>query len=161
MFLRLLILFISIPLLEVILFMILGSRIGIPTTIAIVILTGFLGAALTRSQGLRAIANYRRAASEGRLPAREALDGVLILIAGAVLLTPGFLTDAIGFSLLLPPVRDLVAKWARESFTSRVQGAKKAAGDAAGRARPEPEPRVISVEAEVVEDRPNRDQSRS
>jgi len=161
MFLRLLLLFISIPLVELILFLVLGARIGVPTTIAIVILTGFLGAALTRSQGLRAIANYRQATREGRLPAREVLDGVLILVAGAVLLTPGFLTDAIGFSLLLPPVRDLIATWAREAFSVRVTGAKEAAAKSSGESRPVNDAKVITIEAEVVEDRPAADKTHS
>lgn len=108
MFFKLLLLFILVPLAELYLFLTLGKHIGIGPTLAIIILTAFLGAALTRSQGARALSNFRRATAEGRLPAREALDGLLILLAGAVLLTPGFLTDTVGFLLLIPPARAVI-----------------------------------------------------
>ena len=96
MFIRLLILFITVPLLELSIFLTLGTRIGIPATVAIVILTGFLGAWLTKNQGLKTLARYQNSIQSGKIPHQEILDGILILIAGAVLLTPGFLTDVIG-----------------------------------------------------------------
>lgn len=108
MFGKLLILFILVPLAELYLFSTLGKELGWDKTIAIVILTAILGAALTKSQGRAAMAKLRRATAEGRMPHNEATDGILILIAGAVLLTPGFLTDAVGFLLLVPPVRALI-----------------------------------------------------
>ena len=109
MFGKLLLLFILVPLAELYLFMTLGEKLGVENTIAIIILTAILGAALTKSQGRRAMAKFQQTTAEGRVPAREALDGLLILLAGAVLITPGFLTDTIGFLLLVPPFRALVA----------------------------------------------------
>lgn len=108
MFGKLLLLFILVPVAELYLFMTLGSKIGIGPTLGIIVLTAILGASLTKSQGARTFAKFQQATAEGRLPHREALDGILILLAGAVLLTPGFLTDAVGFLLLVPPVRAFI-----------------------------------------------------
>ncbi len=105
MFLKLLVLFILVPIAELFLFLRIGVRIGLPATLAIILLTAVIGAALTKSQGARALASFRQAMAQGKLPHREALDGLLILLAGAVLLTPGFLTDTVGFLLLFPPLR--------------------------------------------------------
>lgn len=148
MFARLLALFIGIPILELCIFLVLGSKIGIPTTLAIIVITAILGAWLTKSQGLKALSNYQAAVSESRLPHEEVMDGLMILIAGAVLLTPGFLTDAIGFSLLVPSVRDVVKSLLRSKLKERVVSAH------GGAVPPQAGPsgsRVINVEAEVVD----------
>ncbi|MEN8715840.1 MAG: FxsA family protein [Verrucomicrobiales bacterium] len=147
MFLRLLLLFIGVPVLELCIFMALGNRIGIPTTLAIIVITAVLGAYLTKSQGLKALHKYQAAISSGKLPHEEVMDGLMILIAGAVLLTPGFLTDAIGFSLLIPNVRDIVRAVVKTKLKDRV----RVAGEAMG-APPETvnRPDVITVDAEVV-----------
>ena len=106
---KLLLLFILVPLAELYLFMTVGSQLGFPRTLAVIILTAILGAALTKSQGRQAMLKIHEATAAGRVPAREALNGLIILLAGAVLITPGFLTDAVGFLLLVPPVRSAVA----------------------------------------------------
>ncbi len=121
MFLKLLLLFILVPVAELFLFLTLGAKIGIGPTLAIIVLTAFLGAALTKSQGAKALTNFRRASAEGRLPAKEALDGLLILLAGAVLLTPGFLTDAVGFLLLIPPARAFIRSWLGNYLRGRIR----------------------------------------
>lgn len=108
MFAKLLLLFILVPVAELYLFLTLGAKIGVGPTLGIIVLTAIVGAWLTRSQGARAVARFQRALAEGRLPHREAIDGILILLAGAVLLTPGFLTDAVGFLLLVPPARAVI-----------------------------------------------------
>ena len=118
MFGKLLLLFILVPLVELYLFMTLGAQLGFPNTIAIIMITAIIGAALTKSQGRLAMAKFQQATSEGRMPHEEALDGLMILLAGAVLLTPGFLTDAIGFLLLIPPIRAIV----RNSLAKRLRG---------------------------------------
>lgn len=156
MFARLLILFITIPILELCLFLLLGSKIGIPTTLAIIVVTAILGAWLTKSQGLKALTRYQTALSQGRLPHEEVMDGLLILIAGAVLLTPGFLTDAIGFSLLVPSVRDLVKAVAKGYLSGKVSAVGDVM-DAGPGPRPDRTPsNVINIEAEVVESSPHR-----
>ncbi|MBG0777119.1 MAG: FxsA family protein [Desulfovibrionaceae bacterium] len=111
MFLRLLLLFTLIPVAELYLFIKVGSRIGALATIAIVILTGVVGAALARAQGLGAMRRIQEATARGEMPADEMIDAVFILVAGLLLLTPGFLTDALGVLLLVPATRALVRRW--------------------------------------------------
>jgi len=107
-FKKLLLLFIIVPLVELAIFMALADTISIPVTIMIIIVTGALGAYLAKQQGARALGNFQKSLGSGQLPHVEATDGILILIAGAVLLTPGFLTDAVGFALMLPQVRGVI-----------------------------------------------------
>jgi UPF0716 protein FxsA len=121
MFAKLLLLFITVPLLEFFLLMKIGMRIGILPTIATILITGIIGAWLTRVQGLRTLRRFQEATREGRLPHEEVMDGMMILIAGAVLLTPGFLTDALGFLLLAPPVRMAVRKRLSNYLKGRIQ----------------------------------------
>lgn len=154
MFARLLLLFIIVPLLELYIFLTVGSRIGIAATVAIVIITGFLGAYLTKSQGLKTLARYRESIQAGKLPHQEILDGLMILAAGAVLLTPGFLTDAIGFALLVPSIRNLVRQWLGKSLKTRVTVVKSEMADQAETGKSRVNPQVISVDAEVIEEGP-------
>ena len=109
MFFRLALLFVVVPLVELALLIQVGRWMGLLPTVALVVVTGILGAALARLQGLATLMRFRRAMDEGRLPHRELMEGVFILVAGAVLLTPGLLTDAAGFLLLVPPVRRALA----------------------------------------------------
>ncbi len=127
MFIRLLLLFTVVPLIELFLLLVIGRLIGAIATIALVIVTGVVGAWLAKSQGLRIWSRVRSELQSGHLPAEALLDGLLIFIAGAVLLTPGILTDLMGFVLLTPAgrraVRQAVAQRMRrftERGTSRV-----------------------------------------
>ena len=112
-------------------------------------LTAVIGAWLTKAQGLRALRRYQQAITEGRLPHEEVMDGLFILVAGAVLLTPGFLTDAIGFALLVPFLRDIVKGVAKAYLADKVRVVGATAETPRPRRR---DPDVINVEAEVVED---------
>lgn len=116
MFVRLALLFITVPLAELALLVWVGRWMGILPTVALVVTTGILGAALARHQGLAALAGFRAALDAGQLPHRELAEGVLILVAGAVLLTPGLLTDIAGFLLLVPPVR----RWTRDRLLNAI-----------------------------------------
>jgi UPF0716 protein FxsA len=107
---RLLLLFIAVPLIELVILIKLGGMIGLLPTIAIVILTGVAGASLARSQGLRVLFQMRQEVAAGRMPVGKLMDGLLILVAGALLLTPGFLTDIVGLAVLLPGPRSLVKR---------------------------------------------------
>ena len=120
MFLRLLLLFTVVPLVELYLLVEIGGLIGVAPTIAIVILTGFLGAWLARRQGLDVFRRISAEMAQGGLPTDPLIDGLLILIAGAVLLTPGLLTDAAGFFLLIPRGRQFVRKTVARAFASRI-----------------------------------------
>ena len=110
MFVRLLILFTVVPLIELALLIKLGNLIGLWPTIFIVIATGALGAALARSQGTRTVGAIRAELAQGRAPTESLINGLLILVGGVVLLTPGLLTDILGFSLLIPFTRDWFKK---------------------------------------------------
>ncbi len=110
MFFRLLLLFTLVPLLELFLLLEIGNYVGAPATVLLVIGTGALGAWLAKSQGLRVFARVRRELAAGGLPTDALLDGLLIFIAGAVLLTPGLLTDLLGFALLTPAGRGAVRR---------------------------------------------------
>lgn len=120
MFIRLLAVFIVIPLIELIILIKVGSYIGLWPTILIVVLTGIVGASLARYQGFVIINKIRSDVSSGRVPARELIDGLLILIGGIVLLTPGFITDICGFFLLIPFTRNLIKGFVRSQFERMV-----------------------------------------
>ena len=111
MFLRLLAAFILIPLIELFLLIKLSQATNVGTTILIVIGTGLLGSWLARREGAIAWFRFQEALGQGRVPSREIQDGLMIVFAAALLLTPGLLTDAVGFTLLIPPGRALVRKY--------------------------------------------------
>ena len=121
MFAKLLLMFIMVPLVEIMLFIEVGSRIGTLATLLIVTLTAILGASLAHREGLKTWWRIQEKFYQGIMPDEELLDGVLILIAGTMLLTPGFLTDAIGFLLLHPRTRQPLKVWLRHKFSQRHQ----------------------------------------
>lgn len=97
-----------IPILEIAVFIIVGGQIGVLWTFALILFTAVLGTILLRIQGFQIINRLREESNAGRIPGRELGDGAMILVAGVLLLTPGFVTDAVGFSFFLPPVRALI-----------------------------------------------------
>lgn len=116
--------FLTIPLIEIALFIQVGGLIGVWPTIALTVLAIVAGTALVRRQGMSALARLQALAEAGEDPSAEILGGALILLAGLLLLTPGFFTDAVGLLLLIPPVRTaLIRRFAsrigRNSFTFR------------------------------------------
>src|ERR687890_1650737 len=106
--LLLVLLFIVVPIVELYVIIQVGEAIGVLPTIALLIADSVLGSILMRSQGRSAWRRFNKAVAEGRIPHREVLDGVLVIFGGALLLTPGFLSDILGLVLLLPPTRALV-----------------------------------------------------
>ena len=111
MLLKLFLAFTIIPIIEIYLLIEIGSIFGVLTAITLVILTGFLGAFMARMQGLQTLFRIQENLREGRMPSGELLDALLIVIAGLVLLTPGFLTDSVGFLLLIPTTRNSIISW--------------------------------------------------
>ena len=109
--LKLLLAFTIIPIIEIYLLIEIGSIFGVLTAITLVILTGFLGAFMARMQGLQTLFRIQESLREGRMPSGELLDALMIVIAGIVLLTPGFLTDSAGFLLLIPTTRNSIISW--------------------------------------------------
>ncbi len=120
MFVRLLLLFTLVPLIELALLIKLGQLTNVATTVGIVILTGIIGAYLARREGLKAWRRLEQSMREGVSPADELIEALLILIAGAVLITPGLLTDLFGFGLLIPPVRKWVRNKLSRHFRNRI-----------------------------------------
>ncbi|UCF56469.1 MAG: FxsA family protein [Deltaproteobacteria bacterium] len=116
MLLKLFLAFTIIPFLEIYLLIKIGSYLGAFNTVIIVILTGFLGALLARYQGLQTMLKVRESLDRGEMPAEELLDALLILLAGIVLLTPGFLTDLAGLMILIPIPRLMFKRWLRKKF---------------------------------------------
>jgi len=106
--------FLSVPIVEIALFIQVGGAIGLWPTLAIVILTAILGAWLVRAQGRLAMNDLRRSFSQLGDPTEPLAHGAMILVSGALLLTPGFFTDAVGFALLMPPVRMAVLAYLRK-----------------------------------------------
>jgi len=106
-----LLLFIAVPLAEIVILIKLGEIIGIAATILLVISTAVIGVSLLKRQGLAALARARSSLDAGEFPVESVIDGVSLLIAGAFLLTPGLLTDTVGFSLLVPAFRFRLAHW--------------------------------------------------
>jgi UPF0716 protein FxsA len=113
-------LFIGMPMLELWLLIRVGQVIGAPWTIVIVVLTGAAGAWLAKLQGLMVIMEIQRDVAEGRMPAPRMLDGVMILIAGVLMITPGLVTDAAGFALLVPAVRYSIRQWMRRKLEQKL-----------------------------------------
>jgi UPF0716 protein FxsA len=118
--LLLVIVFIVVPIAELYVLIQIGQAIGVLPTIALLILDSILGAALMRQQGRAAWLRFNRALAEGRIPGREVIDGVLVIFGGALLLTPGFLSDFLGLILLLPPTRAVVRAVLVRRFGGRL-----------------------------------------
>jgi len=121
MFARLGCLFVVVPLLELALLVQMGRWIGVLPTVGIVAVTGLLGAWLARTQGLRSLAELQAQTAKGQIPAQAMLDGAAILVGGIVLLTPGILSDLLGFALLLPPTRRRLQRWAMERMARGIR----------------------------------------
>lgn len=100
--------FLIIPLIEIALFISIGGEIGMLNTLLLCVVTALLGAVLLKAQGLRTFLAARGALQRGQLPIAEIFDGLCLAVAGALLLTPGFFTDAIGFSLMVPALRSVL-----------------------------------------------------
>lgn len=116
----LVLLFILMPALELILLIKLGSHIGALTTVAIVFITAILGASLLRREGFSTLMKAQQRLQVGQLPANEVVEGALLVVAGAFLLTPGFITDAVGFACLVPGLRHQMAAAILKRVTVQV-----------------------------------------
>src|SRR5918997_1585744 len=116
----LLLLFIVVPIAELALLIQVGQEIGVLWTVGILVADSVLGSLLMRSQGRAAWRRFNVALQSGRPPAREVLDGVLVIFGGALLLTPGFLTDVLGLALLIPPTRAVVRRVLVRRFADRM-----------------------------------------
>jgi len=121
--------FLLVPLIEIALFIQIGGAIGLGWTLLIVVITAVIGTVLVRQQGLQALGQVQSSFNQMRDPSEALAHGAIILFSGALLLTPGFFTDAVGFALLVPAVRLFVFRWVRSrvkvaTFTSQDMSRK-------------------------------------
>lgn len=148
---------IAVPIIEIALFIQVGGALGLWPTLGLVFLTAIIGGVLLRAQGFSALARMQRAMAEGGDPRGPLAEGVTILVAGLLMLTPGFFTDTLGFLLLLPPVRVALIAWAGPRLAARTVHVSSG---------PRPEPRnrsddgPIEAEYEDVTDSEDADRPR-
>ncbi len=120
----LILLFTVVPVVELSLLIKAGQHIGLFPTITIVIATGVVGAYLAKLQGLLTLQRIQQDVNQGRMPADKLVDGIIILCSGLLLLTPGFLTDLIGFLGLIPATRNLLKKWLKQKINNMISNGK-------------------------------------
>lgn len=114
-------LFIGVPFAEIYVLLQVGHAIGVVNTVGLLVLVSVVGAWLAKREGLGVLRRMQRSIDSGRVPGTELVDGFLILLAGALMLTPGFLTDILAILLLLPPVRAVVRRELRRRVARRIQ----------------------------------------
>ena len=121
MFVRLLLLFTLVPIVELAVLIEIGQHLGMLPTVALVLATGALGAALARREGIQAFHRRRDSIGQGSFPGEAILDGVLILGGGLLLLTPGILTDLLGFAALVPGTRNFIKYYLKTAIERRIR----------------------------------------
>ncbi|MDD3318152.1 MAG: membrane protein FxsA [Methanosarcina sp.] len=121
MFFKLFSIFLVIPIIELYLLIKIGGVIGALNTVLIILITASMGAYLAKNQGFRVFREIQEAMSRGYMPGNELLHGLFVLIGSFALLTPGFLSDIIGFSMLIPQVREIYVRVAKEVIRKRIQ----------------------------------------
>jgi UPF0716 protein FxsA len=120
MFGKLLLLFLIVPVVELVLLIKIGSIIGLLNTILLVISTAIVGAYLVKTEGLNVMQRFQGNLGQGVFPAEEIFDGAMILVAGALLVTPGVITDIVGFALVIPPTRAVIKKFIRRFVEKKI-----------------------------------------
>jgi UPF0716 protein FxsA len=137
-------LFLLVPIAELYVIIQVGEAIGLGWTVALLIADSVLGSLLVRSQGRAVWRRFNEAVAQARVPHREIVDGVLVIFGGALLLTPGFLTDIVGVTFLLPPTRALIRRFLIRRLGGRAQVRTTRGYDVEGTAREydDPAPRL-------------------
>lgn len=143
-------LFLAVPLIEIALFIVIGGKIGVFATLAMVLVTAIAGSALLRWQGVQTLNRIRADLEARRLPARPIADGAMIAVAGLLLLTPGFFTDFCGFMLFVPGVRSAIWRQIASRVTIVRAGGADAASGASGRGE-----RTIELDEDEFTAEPN------
>ncbi len=111
--------FLAVPIIEITVIIKVGGLIGVWQTVALIVLTAAAGSALVRAQGFQVLARAQKSLDRGEFPAAAMVDGLALLVAGVLLLTPGFVTDAMGLVLLMPPLRRAIAGWVLRNLLLR------------------------------------------
>ncbi len=147
-------LFIVMPIIEMLVLIKVGGMIGAWNTIGLVLLTAMLGMALLKQQGPRTLLRAQTKMQKGELPAKEMIEGIFLAVGGALLLTPGFVTDALGFCCLLPGIRHVIIGWGLKQFKNKASNNAQAHFHFQQSARGERvDERVIEGEFEREEER--------
>ncbi len=161
--------FIVMPILELMVLIRVGSYIGVLPTITIVFITAVLGVSLLRREGMSTIAKAQQRLEAGEIPATELVEGALLVVSGAFLLTPGFITDSVGFACLVPPLRQRIAGYLTRRMSLKVIdpgamfGANEQARDQefrSGFGSPRPDGEIIEgevIDSEIIEGKPSRE----
>lgn len=144
--------FIAIPIVEIALFISIGGVIGLGPTLGIVIATALIGTALLRRHGLSVLARARVELDAGKVPLVEIADGIFLLVAAVLLLTPGFMTDAFGFGLFVPAVRRTLGKSILAAFSRSDRERMRASSQRGGQRGPHRhEPGIVEGEAVEID----------
>lgn len=118
---KLFLVFTIVPAIELVLLIVIGTHIGTLNTIAIVLATGFLGAYMVRAEGLNVLTRLQRTVAEGGFPGEDILDGVMVLVSGALLITPGIITDVVGFLVVIPQTRELIKNALKNYLKGKIR----------------------------------------
>jgi len=151
-------LLLAVPLLEISVFILVGSRIGIFATLGLIFLTAVIGSILLRVQGFAVLSRIRTEVDQKRLPGRELGNGAMILVAGILLLTPGFVTDTIGFALFIPALRDRLWRFLANNLQFVPVGpmAHRSGQPSTGSSRPSPaNDDIVDLEADEFSRKPD------
>lgn len=142
------IIFVLIPFSEIMVFMSVSDKIGLGTALLMALLTAVLGGFIVKYQGINTMMTAQKSMQQGQIPSKELFDGLCLVAAGATLITPGFITDAIGFSLLIPPIRDYL----RTKLSNNSKFQTMDFGTTQGRNNQPHDPNVIDVEYETIDE---------
>lgn len=147
-----------IPILEIAVFIIVGGQIGVAATLGMILLTAIIGSILLRHQGLSTLARIQEQSRNGAIPGKELVSGVMIMIAGVLLLTPGFVTDTIGFLLFFPPFRQFLWSALASKVVVQTKGAFHQAGSPFGEQGRSPHREdVVDLDPSEFSEKPNPD----
>ena len=147
-----------IPILEIAVFIMVGGQIGVALTLGMILLTAILGSILLRVQGFATLARIQEQSKNGAIPGKELVSGVMIMIAGVLLLTPGFVTDSIGFLLFFPPFRQFLWSTLASRVVVQTKGAFNQGGNPFGQQNPRNNPDdVVDLDPSEFSEKPNPD----
>lgn len=147
-----------IPILEIAVFIMVGGQIGVASTLGMILVTAILGSILLRIQGISTLAKIQEKSRSGAIPGKELVSGVMIMIAGVLLLTPGFVTDSIGFLLFFPPFRHFLWSTLASKVVVQTKGAFHQAGHPFGEQHHNPHGEdVVDLDPSEFSEKPNPD----
>ena len=147
-----------IPVLEIAVFVVVGNLIGLWATLGLVVLTAVIGSFLLKSQGLSTLTRIQAEVNSGRVPARELVDGMMIVAAGILLLTPGLVTDTIGFLLFVPGIRSGIRRTISKRVVVMAKGGATGgfgSGGPEGRGQERQSPDVVDLSGDDFHRRPD------